>query len=223
MQKRNFSSKKMETKLKLCRELRTTVCSVNSLRKTNDAIDNLFFNKVYKNDNEESYKSSAFTNTIITCLLILNDDIYLDDIIWNDNKYLPNVIRGDISNDDETSKWYEIVGADSDTLRVMKKFLLNVYYDDDLESRMVGLRREYNHVALTFRNSKSKEKIAVFLRHPYPLMDEDKTSIIKGIHQGLMRIFPDGKISQIFYCAILLNNLVSIFGQKEIYLTPIED
>ena len=189
--KKGMSSKN----IKLCQELRLNVCKVKDFD----------INKMKKLEStlvKGSEKPSPFIELIITSLLTLCDNLHLTECIASHSEH-------------KGLDWYEVTGGDSITLRKMKKFLLDVYHDENTASRITGSELGYTLAGITFKDEKDGRKYHVMLAHPYTLTREDKDSIITGVYDGLLNILPNTTINRTMIGEILLKNLQVILEQDE--------
>lgn len=213
----------MEKKIKLAQWLKSSACSPNAKFSLNITIDAVIFAALkdqYRGDDDDSSSSSgggggrkpsSFEKTIITSLLTLCDDLYLDVFTMDLGLY-----------GDRPKRWYNVVGSDPNTINysILKHFLLDIYYDKSSnESRLNDDSFKYYSCSyLTFKDGSGKQKYNVTLRQPYPMTRAAKEVIVRGMcEEAFESILPmENDICTKFAVgSIFYKNLLTILNRED--------
>lgn len=190
--------------------LKSSICSPKDF--SLNIVDDLMTEAIKDKYNPGRRKLSSFAKMVITSLLTVCDDLYLDEII------IPPSIATRIE------KWYEIGSVETNTSNyiIMKHFLLDIYrqniLDDFYKEKDSFYSAYFVNTTVNLKSVDGKQKYFVILYEPYPMPNEEKNCFATGMCEAFQNILPKHNTlikniyTNVFMGSILYTNLISILN-----------
>lgn len=190
--------------IKLCQNLKNSICKPNNNNNNYLMSIDLLLTTALKDDDDLqriiSQRPSTFVKMIITALLTICDDLYLESF---------EITLGTLPKVD---KWYEITSKDNNTINynILKHFLLDIYLNEDGENSLDY--QYYNQIDLSFKDITGNQKYNVRLCEPYTMTERGKEFIVEGMCKAFANVLPINNCLRTKFAvgSILYQNLLNI-------------
>lgn len=189
----------MDKKIKLCQDLRASICTTTaSSQEIRELIDEIIATAKPRRNAPNVLLSSAL-KVVISSLLSLCDNLYLNKIKIYNHK---------INN----FRWYKVhtskIEPIDENFLIIRSFLTNLYYKTNGEAMMHSNQTE--NAILQFRYiSKRKALYGIYVHMPNPITQEHIVSMINGLCYAFDSIIDrDDILTKIATYKILYKNLI---------------